>query len=173
MIKLRNAFSEDYTGISKLHADSWQISYRGILSDDFLDNRVHQTLEATWLNRLKSPAENQHTIIAIKDNVMAGFACIFFNDDEVYGSLMDNLHVSLGSQNQGIGKMLVKNCAETICNNTDNHKMYLWVYEANEKARNVYSRLGGTTNETIEKPNMDGTTAFVCRYIWEDVALII
>ena len=173
MIELKNARAEDYTGISKLHAESWRQSYRGILSDDFLDNKVYQTLEATWLHRLKSPSENQYTTIAIKNDISVGFACIFLNDNPIYGALLDNLHVSLESQQKGIGKMLVKNCAENICNNSDNHKMYLWVYESNDKARNVYTRLGGITNETIEKPNLDGTTALICRYIWDDVALIL
>ncbi len=173
MIEIRDVSFADYPAISKLHADSWRQNYRGILSDNFLDNKIEQFHLDTWYNRLKSPKENQYTTIATVDKNIAGFSCFLLDDDALFGSLLDNLHVSNNMQQAGIGKLLMKNCAKTICDKCDNHKMYLWVYELNENARKIYEHLGGTKFETIEKQNVDETTAMVCRYIWNDVSIII
>ena len=173
MIKLRQAQFFDHAAIAKLHAESWRQNYRGILSDEYLDNEVEKDRLDTWYRRLKSPGENQLVTMAILDETIAGFCCVFLNDDPVFGSLIDNLHVSINLQKSGIGKMLVKDCAKSICSKAGNKKMYLWVYESNKNARIAYERLGGTNFETTEKKNEDGTISKTCRYIWDDVSKLL
>ncbi len=118
--------------------------------------------------RLQSPAENQHTTVAVLDNAIVGFCCVFLDDDPVFGSLVDNLHVSPKQQKSGIGKMLLKECAQWISDHSTNRKMYLWVYDANTNAKAVYEQLGGMLFERVERTNDDGTRAMSCRYIWND-----
>jgi ribosomal protein S18 acetylase RimI-like enzyme len=173
MIKLRQAQFSDYAAIAKLHADNWRQNYRGMLSDNYLDNEVEKDRLNTWYERLKSPVENQLVTIATLEENIAGFCCVFLNDDPVFGSLIDNLHVSMNLQKSGIGKMLVKDFSKSICDKCNNKKMYLWVYESNRNARIVYERLGGTNFETIEKKNEDGTNSQTCRYIWNDVSKLL
>jgi hypothetical protein len=67
----------------------------------------------------------------------------------------------------------MKNCAEFILQGSNNHKMYLWVFEANQTARLVYERLGGENVEILKKQNEDGTEATACRYVWKDVTTLI
>ncbi|MGE5108459.1 MAG: GNAT family N-acetyltransferase [Sphingobacteriales bacterium] len=173
MIKLRQAQFSDYTAIAKLHADNWKINYRGILSDYFLDNEVDNDRLNTWHQRFSSPAENQFISVATLDDTIAGFCCVYLNDDPVFGSLIDNLHVSASRLKSGIGKMLIKESAEYICNHANNKKMYLWVYESNWNARIAYEKLGGTNFETIEKINHSGTISNTCRIIWDDASIFI
>jgi hypothetical protein len=40
MVTLREAAEYDFAAIARLHADSWRSAYRGILYDEFLDNRA-------------------------------------------------------------------------------------------------------------------------------------
>ena len=168
MVQLRQAIFEDHIAIAQLHAESWKKNYRGIWSEDFLDHKVDADRQSVWFQRLKSPTENQHTIVAVLDNTIVGFCCIFLNDHPVFGSLIDNLHVSSKLQNSGIGKMLLMDCAEWISSKSINWKMYLWVYKSNTNARTFYERLGGVHFETVEKTNNDGTRALSCRYIWNN-----
>lgn len=173
MIKLRPAELSDFKAIAKLHADNWRTNYRGILSDNYLDNEVEKDRLDTWYKRLKSPNENQIVTVAILDNTLAGLCCLYLNDDPIFGSLIDNLHVSTNLQKSGIGKMLFTDSVNKIYDKANNKKMYLWVYESNKNARIVYERLGGTNLETIEKDNPDGTSSKTCRIIWDEITKLI
>lgn len=173
MPELIPAEFSDYVEIAQLHAASWKKTYRGILSDQFLNDDVEKVLLQRWQNRLTSPLSNQAITLAIQENIVAGFSCIYLDDDFRYGTLLDNLHVAAGYQRSGVGKLLMKKCAELILQRSINHKMYLWVFEANQNARQVYEQLGGENVETVNKQHDDGTEANVCRYSWEDVTTLI
>lgn len=173
MTTLRPARFSDYLAISKLHAESWRQNYRHILSDYYLENEVEQERADTWYKRLQSPAKNQCVTIALLQEDMAGFSCLLLDDDPVFGSLLDNLHVSKPFQKTGIGRKLIHHCAKTICEKAGKASMYLWVYESNTNARKVYERLHAENFETVEKQNDDGTISNTCRYIWEDISVLL
>ena len=172
MITLRQAQFSDYAAIAKLHADNWRKTYRGILSDQYLDDEIEQDRLDVWRERLQSPPDNQFITIAMSDDNLVGFSCVFLNDDSTYGSLIDNLHVAPDFQRQGIGKMLVKESARHVCEKADNKKMYLWVFEANRNARIAYQYMGGTHVETVDKRNPDDTISRTCRIFWSDASKI-
>lgn len=173
MIHLKPATPQDYKAIAELHTTNWQQNYRGILSDDYLDNKAAEERSEVWYNRLYSPVVNQITTIATMDDILVGFSCLLLNDDVTYGSLLDNLHVSQQLQKSGIGKLLMQHCAKTILEKASSKKMYLWVFESNYNARTVYEKLGGTHTETTDHVNWDGTKAKTCRYIWDDVTILL
>lgn len=169
MIKLRPAQFSDYRSIAALHTDSWQRNYRGILSDHYLDNELEKDRLGTWYRRLSSPSQNQIVTVATLDNIFAGFCCLYLDDDPIFGSLIDNLHVTSTLQRCGLGKLLVIDAANKVYDNAEIKKMYLWVYESNLNARIVYDRLGGVNVETIDHENPDGTKAKTCRIVWDDM----
>jgi len=129
MITLRPAQYSDYTAIAKLHTDNWRNTYRGILSDHYLDHEVEQDRLTTWQERLQSPKANQRVTLATSDNEIIGFCCTFLDEDAVFGSLIDNLHVKSSLRKSGVGKMLMSNSAKQVSEQAVNKKLYLWVYE--------------------------------------------
>ena len=166
MVELKDARSEDYKAIAKLHADSWKKYYRGIYSDQFLDHDVYQNRLDVWRERLSAPALNQQVIIAADEGNILGFACIYINDDPFFGTLLDNLHVTSSTQKTGIGSMLMKEAARRGYEKDGYSKFYLWVLELNANARRFYEKLGATHYETIDKTNLDGSVSKACRYTW-------
>ena len=166
MIELKDARLEDYSAIAKLHADSWKKYYRGMYSDEFLDNDVYQNRLHVWHERLSSPALNQQVIIASDEKTISGFACIYINNDPVFGTLLDNLHVTSFIQGSGIGKMLIKEAARRSYEKDEHSKFYLWVLELNANARRFYENLGATNFETVDKRNPDNSVSKACRYTW-------
>lgn len=172
MITLRDARLSDYVSIAKLHAQSWRKNYRGIYGNRFLDNEVDQNRLEVWRQRLSAPSPNQQVIVALQEEEIVGFACLLLEDDPVFGALLDNLHVASNVQGSGIGKQLMKECAQRIADKSNSNRMYLWVYEANENARRVYERLGAEHVETVEKPTEDGIPVQVCRYVWQDASAL-
>jgi GNAT superfamily N-acetyltransferase len=131
---------------------------------------VEEERLAFWHRRLSSLMATQQVTVASINDCITGFSCLFIDYDPQYGTLLDNLHVRQDFQNNGVGKLLMKNCARVILEKAKSRKMYLWVYELNQNARKVYEHLGGNWLHTARKRNVDGTGANACRYVWEDVA---
>jgi hypothetical protein len=132
VIELRPAEFSDYKTIAALHADNWRKYYRGILSDHFLDHEVEGDRLDTWHKRLSAPRGNQIITIALLENTIAGFSCLYLDEDPIFGSFMDNLHVSSHLQQSGIGKILLIDSAKTICDKAVNKKctcMYMLLTE--------------------------------------------
>jgi ribosomal protein S18 acetylase RimI-like enzyme len=163
----------DYEAIAKLHAESWRKTYRGIFTDEFLDGKVEQDRIDTWYTRLQFPKDNQFVTVATQQDRILGFGCIYLNDNPIYGTLLDNLHVAPDLHMSGIGKQLMKACAKYISEKCASNKMYLWVYELNTNARRMYEHLGAAHMETIVKVHTDQSTARACRYYWEDVSILL
>ena len=173
MIKLRPAAFSDHPAIAKLHAENWRLNYRGILSNDYLDNEVENERLDNWCKKLNNPAPGQFVTVAEYGNNLVGFCSLIINEDPVFGSYIDNLHVSSGQQKSGIGKMMMHNAATTIAEKADSPKMYLWVYEANANARSAYEKMSATNFETLDLANVDGTISPTCRYTWDDIELLL
>lgn len=172
-VQYRMATFADYTEIARLHTDSWRRTYRGIYSDQYLDHEAAQDRLDTWHKRLGTVNPNQHVTVALLDDRLIGFCCIQLDDDPVFGSLIDNLHVASTLHRSGVGKMLLSYSAMIIRNKASGKKVYLWVYENNVNARRAYEHLGATNFETIDKKNDDGSMARACRYTWDDVSKLI
>lgn len=172
MIDFRQATVEDCIPIARLHADSWKRTYRGILSDDYLDQVVDQERLTVWTHRFNNPPGNQHIVVATIQEKIIGFCCAYIDDDPAFGTLVDNLHVIYENQKTGIARRLMHMIATHVNDNATSNTIYLWVYESNTNARLAYEKLGGINFETIEKENSDGTISRVCRIIWSDASKI-
>lgn len=166
MINYRLAKPEDEAAIAKLHAESWQKHYRGIFSDAYLDEQVVKERADLWAERFAHPIPNREILLAEKNGQLVGFACIEINENQEFGTLLDNLHVSREVQGQGIGAQLMERTAQLAESREAGLGYYLWVLEDNQQARKFYALMGATNHETVAHDNPDGGTAMVCRYIW-------
>lgn len=169
MITYRTAHSQDAKAIASLHAQSWQRHYRGIWSDAFLDGAVTENRQWVWQKRLQTPADNQHIIVAEQAGQIVGFVCVFAHENEKFGALLDNLHVSGELKGQGIGKELMRRAAAWVYEQGANTPMYLWVLVKNEGARRFYDHLGGDNYEMLSVQNPDSSFSNCYRYVWWDL----
>jgi GNAT superfamily N-acetyltransferase len=169
----REATIEDVEQIASLHAQSWQKHYRGILQEDYLNTQVLEDRRQVWQARLQHPAENQYVLVAEENHKICGLACLYLNHDPVWGSLLDNLHVSSAYKGQGIGRQLLVSVASWSYARSPLLPVYLWVYTKNESARGFYASLGGSHVETQEVENPGGGYGEVCRYVWKDVPTLL
>ncbi len=140
---LRPAVRADAEAIAAIHAASWQATYRGALTDAYLDGDILGERRAVWHERLGTPAPNQHVVVAADGEHVVGFACAFGVDDERFGTQLDNLHVRSARQSVGTGARLVATVAKWCAETHPGTGLYLWVVEQNEDARRFYARLGG------------------------------
>ena len=165
----RKATPADVQQIALLHAESWRNSYRGMLSDEFLDREVVENRLEVWRSRLDSPVEGQFVLVAEENQKLCGFVCVFGNYDENFGALLDNLHIRLDKQRRGLGKELMYRTASWMEETYPQSGLYLWVFASNKPARRFYERLGAQmAGEKIEDEFGDKPVRAL-RYVWTDV----
>lgn len=152
MTVYRHAAVADWRAIANLHAESWRATYRGAYSDEYLDGPVFAEREQVWRVRLSAPPRNQFVVVAEADNGIIGFACAYGDDDERWGTLLDNIHVSPGLHRRGVGTRLVTQIAVWCRSHHPDSGLYLWVLGQNTDAQRFYERLGATDRLVEHRP---------------------
>ncbi|WP_434631990.1 GNAT family N-acetyltransferase [Chromobacterium sp. CV08] len=172
MLALRPAHAGDVPSIAALHAASWRASYRGILPDDYLDQRAADERLALWRGRFRRPSP-PWVRLACWDGETVGFVCLLPEEAPELGVYLDNLHVLPGQQGRGIGRALMAAAAAEAERIAPGRPLYLWVYERNADACAVYDKLGGTVMERRVADTPAGTRAVALRYSWADPARLL
>jgi GNAT superfamily N-acetyltransferase len=170
---IRIAQQEDSVAIAAVHAISWRSSYRGILSDEYLNEELESERLSIWKRRLEFPKTNQYVTVAKHESHIVGFACAFGCEDELLGTMLDNLHVLPSQKGKGIGRGLVRDIASWCDRGYPNKGLYLWVIEQNLPARRFYERLGGVVVGEANWSAPDGTAVKEIRYEWKNIAELI
>ena len=96
-VESRTAGPADADRVAGLHVASWRRHYRGAYADSFLDSDVVDDRRALWSARLADPT-GRLTVVAEDGAELVGFVHVVFDDDDRWGSLIDNLHVRYGHQ---------------------------------------------------------------------------
>ncbi|MEM7113652.1 MAG: GNAT family N-acetyltransferase [Chloroflexota bacterium] len=167
MITFRRAEASDAPQIAKLHATSWRNSYRGMLSDRFLDEEVVADRLAVWQKRLHNPPPSQFVLLAERDQMLLGFLGLFAAAHPRWGALLDNLHVRQEAQGQGLGKRLMQETVVWIEANYPDAGLYLWVFASNGQAIRFYEKLGGRLVDEKVETEFGEKPVRSLRYVWE------
>lgn len=173
MITYREATAKDADSIAHLHSISWQQNYRGAFGDEFLNGPVLENRRDVWQNRLHQPVPNQYVIVAESDATIGGFSCAYSENDPVWGTLLDNLHVRKELKGLGIGSILLRSAAQWSYRKNPESGFYLWVLVQNMDAQKFYDYLEGNNQELASLKNPDGGFSACYRYVWTDVKKLL
>jgi GNAT superfamily N-acetyltransferase len=174
---LRAAGPGDAEAIGLLHADSWRRHYRGAYADSFLDGDVLAERRSVWSARLAAPTGSA-TVVTEDGTGLVGFVHVVFDEDERWGSLLDNLHVTHDRRRAGIGTTLLTCAARAVAERATGSRLYLWVLEQNSAAQQFYRAAGGTCVERVAVsppggvPSRLNGTPYKFRFAWPDAALL-
>jgi len=172
-MELRSATRNDVEAIAALHADSWRRNYRGAYLDAYLDGDVVAERLVVWTDRIANPGPAERTIVAERDGEFLGFAHIKFDDDRIWGALLDNLHVVHDHKGLGIGTGLLRETARAVLARPAPTGLYLWVLEQNTAAQAFYAaRDGREAGRELRGPFPGGGTAFGFRIAWPDPSVL-
>lgn len=166
-ISLTVASPADIEPIARLHAQSWRSAYRGMLSDEYLDERVVAERLTFWTARFTSDAPDRRVVMkAIGGGLLLGFVCVLLDTEPQWGARLDNLHVSPESKGTSIGYALFQAAREWIASVSPGTAMHLWCVERNHVARRFYERQGGKIVETATRPVAEDLSLPELRYWW-------
>ncbi|RZJ06713.1 MAG: GNAT family N-acetyltransferase [Rubrivivax sp.] len=169
MTTLRPMRADDADAVALLHATSWRSAYRGMLTDDFLDNHVAADRQAVWRKRLLSPAPAPAFGFVVEDSAsqLIGFTYVLLQNDPVWGTLVDNLHVHPDRKGGGIGRRLLQAAARELGPH-HTQPLFLWVLDGNEPAKRFYARMGADFAEHGMTDGLGGAQLKEWRCVWRD-----
>jgi len=171
--QIRPAQPADAETIARLHAESWRLTYRGILPDAYLNGPVESERLRLWTNRLALPEPARPLVRLAHSDSPAGFVCVLRDEDPPWGLCLDNLHVLPPFRAQGVGRALFAEAVRWALQTAPSPPLHLWVFEANRQAALFYERLGGEAVEHRLKAAVADMSNPSIRYVWKDVDALL
>ncbi len=136
-MKVRHAVHNDIPKIAQIHVESWQTTYHGIISQEYLDALNVEEREESW--RSKSL---EGTFVAEDTDGVFGFASFGKQRDErysIYDGELYAIYLLQKKQKSGAGMALTAKGVDYLIEKGF-QKMLLWVFEQNS-AKQFYQKL--------------------------------
>ncbi len=158
---------DDLPAIGSVHVRSWQSAYANVLPPDRLQEDIARALKEGWAQYRHD--RNDLVLVARSAGdrtILLGF-CAIWCRPEPY---LDNLHVAPEAGGRGIGRALLQAAASHLV--ARGHTgLSLTVFQANNRARFFYARLGGLESEA--PPQMVFGEIVPCVAVsWPDLATL-
>jgi len=167
---IRAATANDAEAIARVHVQSWEESYRGVLPDATLDARpvaVRIMHWNDWLNRA-----GRWTFVNETNGEIDGFTCAFRNDEEPgFDVVLATLYVLRSAQRRGIARALLRELASELLRA---HVRSMWLLTLRDRnpARGFYERIGAELLREEPAPPGLGEGVMDAVYGFRDVAIL-
>jgi len=162
---VRAAEAADLPQVERIHRDSWQSAYRGMVSDAFLKSEVPGIMARKWA---AMPAAEDRLLVAEAGDALAGFVALI--RDHEGGPYVDNLHVAPEGRGRGTGRLLMARLAGALLA-SGGDTLWLTVIRENGPSRAFYRAIGG-----VEGPggweDLFGQPVFALPVHWPDRAAL-
>jgi ribosomal protein S18 acetylase RimI-like enzyme len=163
VVQLRPAVPPDAADIARVHVRAWQVGYRGLLPDDYLDG-LRAEDRASRYTLGDASAETPSTIVAVERSTLCGFVTTGPAREGTGGAghLMA-LYVDPDHWGRGIGRSLIeRGRAELAARGY--REAVLWLLAGNERARRFYVADGWAFDGDIGERELWGIKVTDHRY---------
>jgi GNAT superfamily N-acetyltransferase len=137
-MQLRSAEPADAGQIASVHVRSWQVGYRGLLPEAYLDRLRPEDRAESYVLGAGDPSQ-PHTVVAVDKGAICGFATTAparDSDAQGYGELCA-LYVDPPWWGRGVGQALLFSAERRLAGEGFGHGV-LWVLVGNERAQRFY-----------------------------------
>ena len=163
---IRDAREQDIEEIAALHVANQKSTYRGLLSDEYLDRLSAADKAEQWRAYLRH--DGNRLFVACDESVFLGFAACK-TDAEIPGCLyLDSLHVSPEARGSGIGTSLIRRVG-SFAEENGFDSMSVCIVRGNEGARRLYLKLGAS-HDKFFTDYFDGATSRSEKLRWTDLS---
>lgn len=164
-MEIRPAVPEDALAVARVHVQSWQAAYRGLLPDEYLD-ALRPEDRAPRYDFTRASPETPYTLIAVEADEVLGFATTMPSRDESladYGEL-SALYVAPKHWRKGIGTMLTAAAIRYLisCGYRD---ALLWILAGNAQAEHFYQKDGWRPDGVRRSETIWDITVDELRYV--------
>lgn len=163
-MEIRLARPEDALAVARVHVRAWQVGYRGLLPDAYLDSLRPEDRAARYTFGDPDPSRPL-TVVAIDGETLRGFATIgrTRDADAVGAGELMALHVDPDSWQRGIGQALIADARARLSRGGYTEAI-LWVLAGNVRADRFYVADGWRADGTIRQDEVWGITVTESRY---------
>jgi GNAT superfamily N-acetyltransferase len=140
---LRPAEPDDAMAVARVHVRAWQVAYRKLLPDDYLDGLQPEDRAARYTFGGTDPRQPMTTVAVDGQGTIRGFAttCAARDDDVPgYGELAA-IHVDPDCWGRGIGVALLTSARAHLLD-AGFRRAILWVLVGNVRAERFYAKDG-------------------------------
>lgn len=141
-IVIRDAREEDVYEMALVRQDVWSTTYRGIYSDDVIDNFAYDVVEKSFKDKIDS----QGSIFkeAVSNNKIVGYVSFGLSNDNYkdYDYVINYLHILKSHQGKGIGRTFF-NIVMDYATKNNIEKFYVSCNKYNYPAHKYYEKMGG------------------------------
>jgi GNAT superfamily N-acetyltransferase len=163
---VREAKLEDAEGIARVHTDSWQTSYRGILPATVLDRiDVGQRTESRR-RILRDRSVFQLVAYDLTHGDIVGFCDAGPSRRHVpYAGEVYAIYLAHRAKRHGIGQEMFERVQAWLAAQ-NMRSMIVWVLENNHHARRFYEAMGGTPGPRFAS-RVGGFPVVELAYVWD------
>jgi ribosomal protein S18 acetylase RimI-like enzyme len=140
VIELRDATAADVDAIAALFLRCWR-GYADVLPARVIAVFDEASATDLWRRALEAPRPGTRGVVAVEDDPVVGVIRMGRDPDEPTVGHVFSLYVDPATQGSGVGRRLLAD-AEAWFRAEGLAEATLWVFEANERARGFYARLG-------------------------------
>lgn len=168
-LNIRKATIEDANGIAKVHVRSWQETYQGIVSQDYLDSLKVDDRKPLWEKSLSESADTSPVFVAVNsEGEIVGFASFgkersgnFDADGELYA-----IYILKEYQRIKLGMRLLLAGLEDLLKQ-DYEAMLVWVLADNESRKFYESLQPKKAGEEVVK--IAGEEYIEVAFMWRNI----
>lgn len=140
---IRTATPKDIKDIATIHVTAWQVAYKGLIPQSYLDKLSIPKREQAWSNILTN--SNTYTIVHEINGAVVGFANFGHTRDKdknknVTGEIT-SIYLNPRYWRKGLGTQLFEVILEEM-KNQEFTEVTLWVLDTNQTACNFYQKMG-------------------------------
>ena len=163
---IREASSDDASGIARAHIESWRTSYRGILPDTILDRiDVGQRVD-TRKKILKDRSVFQLVAYDLTHGDIVGFCDAGSSRRRVpFAGELYAIYLVHHAKRHGLGQQMFERVQAWLAAN-DMRSMIVWVLENNHHARRFYEAMGGRAASRLQS-TVGGYPVIEVSYVWD------
>lgn len=163
-IYLINNKSEEIKSISKIYIDSWKITYKNLVSDEYLNSLNYSDAEKKWTEFLNN--EKNFIFVAEQNNEIVGFVAGCIDDKNLEAELYA-IYVNPTLKNLGIGSKLLARFFDYIKEHNMT-KAIVWAMSKNKNTISYYKHKGAVEYDH-RMNNFDGEIVEDTALIWENI----
>lgn len=169
-MEIRIGCKNDVKNISEVYVDSWRITYRGLVPDDYLDKLSYIETEKKWMDFLNNEKENFIFVVSNEVGNIIGFASGRSIGEKDFGGELYSLYLLQECREKGLGRLLVKTIAKHF-KEKGIDSMMVWVMKNNELGLGFYKNIGGKAyNERTS--TFGGAEVKDVAFGWNDISVL-
>ncbi len=140
-VLLRTAGPDDADGCVRVFVRAWKGGYRDVLPAPVLDG-LDEATAAGWMRPPGSDPAMTTTVAVVEGRIRGFIRYGSDPDDPSPGTgYVAALYVDPAAGGRGIGRLLLRHAVAEL-GTAHRHRVTLWVFEANDRARALYASAG-------------------------------